>query len=578
MQRLSVKTLFILLLVLIFLAGCKENTQLVSYIKHLNKDQIDVFYTNDIFPLQKKLSDFNMQALPQDLTFVKPYNTVVLLWDTLVDSRKIDSLFPFAQVKSYKKAIIIDNSFSDVDIEGFFKDYARRVKLPQLVFTNGEKTLKKIAPGYDIKSIAVKCKGDPCRPNSGFKQSIRSQSIQVNEGKAFVVYYFDTDTSKYPGIDEIKKYFSTSNIIKLKDGFIILPVFFFSTAMLDSLKGILRTDTNITRVLTNRTFIKKFLPQDKRVLWLPQKRQGKEQFTKSMNNIKGLFDRDRAVILYFYPSDEKNNIFPSQEDLQKFFGSHIFYEFPQGVLIRSKYYKIPAIVDSLKARLRSDSLVYRVYTNKVYLLKSFLEGDTSIKVSVVWEPHKCTLKDTICYPTKDFYTRMFRYKLDVEARKAMWLHFNDPSQKVFPQTDFLKEYLANSFDTETDEGVLFSSPYINSPTFKALKEQIIPIYYNPDFKIYSNKVYILKYLLDPSYTYYHLPVQFILPSYERNEKLELQLQKVKQEIIVNYAILVYLKDPTDSIYPSEQYIRERFKYLKFYNFKDGFVIGAYLGD
>ncbi len=578
MHRIIKPFLALLFLMAIF-AGCKKDSRIVSYIKILDTSQVDVVYTDRTDVLNKKLKAFDIKHIPGGLAFVKPYNTVLVLLDTTLSQNDIQEYFPFAKVVRYKKSLIVDNSLSGMDIESFLKEYSGRLELPSRIFTNKPGKIMGMKLNKKVERFSRKCYGSPCKPYKGYKSRLREERKQVELGYALGIYFFDTDTSVYPSIKEIKNQFRVCNIIRLSDGFVLMPVFYFSHTMLDSLKSFLSSDTDIIRVYANRYFIKTSLPKSVSFSWIPMKKvkgAKNKRYDKLMKNMNLLLERDKVIVFYFY--NNVGDVFPTQEELQKYLGNQIFYSFPQGLIIRSRFYKTPPIVDSLVSILRSDSLISRIYTNKVYLLKAFLEKDSIKNISIIWEPRTCIVKDTMCYPLKDFNSRMYRYKLDVEARRALWIHFKDPTQRTFPKVKYLKSYLANSFDLETDYGVLFSSPYRNSQTLKALKQEIIPIYNNPEFKIYSNKVYILQHLLDTGYVYFHLPMQYLLPSYERNERLDIQLQKVKQEIIVNNAVMVYMKDPTDSIYPSEGYIRERFKYLKFYNFKDGFVIGAYLGD
>ncbi len=575
-MRISFKISLIGLILILILGGCQDTTKVKSYIKRLNSAQVNTIYTNDLKDYAKKLRHYDVKAVPADLSLIEPYNTVLVLKDTAISRDRIQKLYPFAKTVNYKSTTIIDNTLSGLDMMTFMQKYATKLNLPQLVYTNKVDALRKY-----VKKVALlpkKCAGNPCKPNANYQRQMSSINSRIEAGLAFGVYFFDTDTSVYSSADEIIKSFPSCNIVGLRDGYIILPVFTFSSAMLDTMRSILSSDTNAIIIYTDKYFMKNYIPKGKRRSWLPRKYIKTKKniaYVRQMNGVNKNLERDQGIVVYFY--NRFDTIFPSVQDLHRFFSNHIFYYFPQGILVRSRYYKMPSIIDSVINRIKRDPLVKRIYTNKVYFLKSFLKR-YDINISIIWEPHVCVLKDTICYPKKDFNSRMYHYKLDVDARRALWVHFKDPTQKIFPKEKFLKSYLAIDFDTETDDGILFSSPYRNSPTLKALKEKIIPLYYNPEFKIYSNKVYILQRLLDTSYQYIHLPVQFLLPSYERNERLDGQLLGVKQDIIVNNSIVVYLRDPTDSLHPSESYIREKFKYFKFYNFKDGFVIGHYLGD
>ncbi len=573
------KKVFWFLFLVLLMSSCTGRKKVVDYIKDHDTNFVRTVYTNDTRRLDG-LDGYNVQQTPEDLRFIAPYNNIIVLFDTIPDTTALRKDFPFARFVAEKKAFIIDNSLEDDSIISFLqyhKSFFRQVGLRRFYATHRQRVnlLKK---DFSIDGFVIKWFGKG-RLNPKYRGILNTIVRNTLSGKAFVVYFEDTDTLIHPAISEVKAKFVKGNILRLKDGYIIMPVFAFRHDAIDSLNSFLEKHPEIRIVYTDiPEVLRNKLKQKKTVRKLPVRylSSGEKniKLLRQLLSIKWNIDRNNGVIF----QHRLDSLYPSLREYKKYFFIHHIKLFPSGLLIYSRYIDTPSVVKELNKKILNDSgTVKRIYTNKVYMLKKYL--DTTYPIGIVWEPRKCELKDTVCFPKKDFMQRMLNYKLDVEENRAYWVHFIDPGAIEFPDADFVKSYLINSFYYEDTEGLIFTSPYVNSKMINQLKQKFIPLYdSSSEFKIYSNKVYVLKNLLGDDYIYRHLPMQYLLPSYETNNNLDNQLRRVKLEVTINNALVVYFRDPADSVYPSERYIREKFKYFKFYNFKEGFVIGRYFGD
>ncbi len=575
------KKIFWFIFLALLISSCTGRKKVLDYINARDTSFVKTVYTNNTRRL-KGLNGYNVRQTPEDLRLIAPYNNIIVLFDTIPDTSALRKDFPFARFVTEKRAFIIDNSLEDDSIISFlqyYKNFFRQVGLRRFYATHRQR-LNLLKKDFSIDGFVIKWFGKG-RLNPKYRRILNTIVRNTLSGKAFVVYFDDTDTLIHPAISEVKAKFVKGNILRLRDGYIFMPVFAFHHDAIDSLNDLLAKYKDIKVVYTDIPWLlKQRLSKELNIRVLPRKyflKAGKinKRFIKQLLRIKTGLDKNNTVIFQHNFGD---TLLPSLQDYRKYFFTHNIKIYPDGLLVYSSFIDTPVVVKKLNDKIIEDSgQVQRIYTNKVYLLKKYL--DTNYTIRVVWEPRKCELKDTVCYPKKDFMQRMFRYKLDVEENKAYWIHFIDPAVVEFPKADFVKSYLINSLYYQGDDGLIFTSPYVHSEMISQLKQKFIPLYdSSADFKIYSNKIYVLKHLLDTGLAYFHLPVQYLLPSYEINQNLDNQLRRVKLEVTIHNALVVYFHDPADSVYPSERYIHEKFKYFKFYNFKEGFVIGRYLGE
>jgi len=413
---------FIIVFLLIFILSSCNKSVIKNYIKNIDTSQLVYFYADKSIKEKINYEFVKVLELPKDVRFVKPYNSLIILEaeDTLADYLKN---LAFVKINQTKDFIILDNTLSGVDIKTFFRNYSSTLKLPNKLFVNDLQKAKSFA--NKISLFPKKCEGTPCSPNEKYKKLLDRYSRIIMSGKAYGIYYYETKEHNYilPSEKDIYENFRACNIIRLSDGLVILPSFIFDKSMIDTLNLILE-DTLIKRVYSNNYIIKNFLPEDKHRSWLPRKyKNGKKNnsFYKEMTVVDNYLDRYLALVVYFYNINDTS--FPSISQLQKYLGDQKFIYFPQGIIIKSRFAHIPYIIDTIINKFKQDTMSEKIFTNRVYVLRSLLERKGVENTRIGWSPKKCTYIDTTCKPIMSFRYKMYQYKLLLESRKALWVYF-----------------------------------------------------------------------------------------------------------------------------------------------------------
>ncbi len=300
------------------------------------------------------------------------------------------------------------------------------------------------------------------------------------------------------------------------------------------------------------------------------------QFDKLTGKIKSLkytLDKIPCGYIYFISTTDTNGLLNLLNLYLKLYTK--FNLSDKGYLYISPYLYDSTLDRKVENLYRQYKFDY-IYTTKVPTIKFYLSGDTSAsKAKILWFPYY--LSQFNKKVNTNFVSKLQNVKIKLFSGEALVVYFNDPVDTIFLPYKKIKQLLEGPLikKFETNTGIIFYSSFLDTNNIKTFKKIIGT---DTSKHIFTNNVLFLRNILNyPEDKVSWLPKKCILPTCAINTGLQKKLSDIRIKIILDSALIIYFRDPTDSVFPDERELKEAFKFLNFVDFKKGIIIKSYEG-
>ncbi len=383
----------------------------------------------------------------------------------------------------------------------------------------------------------------------------------IESGRQIIVFLKTYNTKNY--VNYLKKYFSSQKIYEDQFSLIIYSKYKSDFIFISQLKDYIKK-YHLRKIITNKIYVLKNITDSIDIQPIPTKNN-----KLLLQRIKFDLDSNNCGLLYFTQGiiDESK----TKDTLINLLSNYILNKLSdKAILITSPFLYDSVMIDKV-TELNKEYNFKIIYTNKVPTIKHIIK---SPETKILWFPLYKDLNGKLMH---NFTSKLQNLKLRLFSGKALVVFFNDTKDTKFLNIKKIKELiqgqLVNSIQTPTS--IIYYSSFLDTTNLKTLKT-ILKNDTNKNF--FTNNVPFLQNIFENNRSKIHwLPYKCFLPSCALNTSLNKQLADIRVKIILDSALIVYFRDPTDSVFPSEEQLKEEFKFFKFIDFKKGFVIKSYEG-
>ncbi len=518
--------------------------------KYIVTDKPEIFKTlnKNLIIIPFKISDTNIYKTFFDKSeLIFAFATLPNSWPTL---KKLKPL----KIQDFD--IIFNPYSSSCDFVQFLEQIETRISFEQIL-TNNVLTLK------SITSNKFNC--------VQLNDTLLDKKLihQIESGEKIIVYLKKhTFNSNFLKINKLKSLFYNQNLYEDEYCLIIFSNYLSDTRFTKTLKNFSHK-FKFQTILTNRSYILKRIVDTSQISII----NFNNLSYSTLKHLKLQLDKQPGGLVYFPSQDSTQNDFYK---LNSYFNHYTKFKLSD----KAYLYISPFLYDTTlakKVRELYDQYKFNIiYSTKVYTVKFYLSNDSLInQTKILWFPYYLSAINK--KPEKNFVSKLQKTKLSLFSGKALVVYFKDPSDSLFLPYKKIKQLfdapLLKKFETST--GIVFYSSFLDTNNIKTFKK----IIGNDTNKyIFTNNVPFLRNILNyPAKRVSWLPYKCILPTCALNTQLQKKLSEIRINIILDSALIIYFRDPTDSIFPSERELKEAFKFLNFVDFKKGFIIKSYEG-